>query len=265
MTDQAEQKSYFSDHPYTPDRVANLEQVVAKLQWENNEMHDISFSDQLDGLVFSENPVKGLFVENTFLHPDIDFSVAFPKGWTYFNKYNAAGAVNEKQDAFVYITMEDTLLSPKKKGTNYIKEVKKMRRKLSIKGESATVNGNEAYMVTVSEQVQADIVYAHFIWILVDGNMYKLTGVKTGGFKEAMKNSATSIHSLTAEEKDKVRVKKVLYTDILNDEESLETISTRTENELLDHLLFPLNGLESSAVLKKGDAFKVIKEYAYFE
>jgi len=74
-----EEKSYFNDHPYTPDRTKTIEKNSSKLEWETKDPISKVFLFESDSVLFGQSPGQGVVRENQFLHPDLNFSVEFPE------------------------------------------------------------------------------------------------------------------------------------------------------------------------------------------
>ena len=69
ITNEKEKKSYFDSHPYTPDRVDKINKTSSKLEWEAGPWISEYFPAPVNGMVFGNNPAKGVFREEVFLHP----------------------------------------------------------------------------------------------------------------------------------------------------------------------------------------------------
>jgi predicted Zn-dependent protease len=56
-------------------------------------------------MVFGEDPREGFFDGDTFLHPDLQFILAFPSGWSMTNGRAAVVGLSPGQDAMIKVTM----------------------------------------------------------------------------------------------------------------------------------------------------------------
>ncbi len=65
------------------------------------------FLDQLDGLVYGENPREGYFEESRFLHPDLAWEFTFPSGWSTVNQRSVVAAVSAAEDAAIALALVD--------------------------------------------------------------------------------------------------------------------------------------------------------------
>jgi predicted Zn-dependent protease len=65
------------------------------------------YLEDIDGLVFGQNPREGFFIENVFYHPDFKFRFDFPAGWQTTNMKQGVVGLSANQDASIQITLTD--------------------------------------------------------------------------------------------------------------------------------------------------------------
>ncbi|MGL1888421.1 MAG: M48 family metalloprotease [Reichenbachiella sp.] len=263
LTDQKEEKSYFSDHPYTPERVDNLDKQSAGKTWEDNEMHSRPYLDQVDGLIFWENAAKGMFVDNLFLQPEMNFSVQFPEGLDYVNTNSAVGGKNEDENRAIYLALSDSAKTPKTLAKEYTKALKKSKRNAKVKSEKVSVNDNDAYLVTVATQSGGKVVFTHIIWISMNNTNYMIAAESHSESQDAIKETALSLHTLTKDEKAQI-VNRNVKVIAANQDETLDDVAMRVDNKMKSKLLYPMNGLPFDTVLMKNQKVKTIGETPYY-
>ena len=61
--------TWLSTHPAPEDRAQRLQAAIAAGNLTGNKVERRAYLDQLDGMVFGENPREGFFVQDTFYHP----------------------------------------------------------------------------------------------------------------------------------------------------------------------------------------------------
>jgi predicted Zn-dependent protease len=98
--------SWLSTHPAPEDRAQRLQAAITSGRLSGDKIDRDEYLDQIDGMVFGENPREGFFVQNAFYHPDLRFSLRFPQGWKADNQRQAVGAVSPNQDALVVMSLE---------------------------------------------------------------------------------------------------------------------------------------------------------------
>ena len=62
------------------------------------------FLQQIDGLIFGENPRHGFFRDGVFYHPELRFQFTVPRGWQAQNLTDAVIAVSPDRDAALQLT-----------------------------------------------------------------------------------------------------------------------------------------------------------------
>src|SRR5687767_15102021 len=75
--------NWLSTHPAPADRVERLQTLVKTVAPSSTSAaaSDAEFLRRIDGLVFGDSPSEGVVRGNTFLHPDLRLSIAFPPKW----------------------------------------------------------------------------------------------------------------------------------------------------------------------------------------
>jgi predicted Zn-dependent protease len=107
---------FFSTHPTSPERSATtlraartLDVAAAKPIARNRR----AFLKQLDGIQIGPSPAKGVFQEERFLQPEMDFGIDFPSGWETSNTDTAVSASDPDGRGLVVLQLarEDSALA----------------------------------------------------------------------------------------------------------------------------------------------------------
>ncbi|MEJ2082394.1 MAG: M48 family metalloprotease [Acidobacteriota bacterium] len=82
--------TWLSTHPAPPDRIQRTHQLAAQLVSESGGSSSLQvgrnqFLQQIDGLVYGENPREGFTQDGHFYHPDMQFQLRYPSGWQVSN------------------------------------------------------------------------------------------------------------------------------------------------------------------------------------
>lgn len=111
--------TYFDTHPGTSERVASTAARAMTLDWTPDPTrltgHD-NYLRRIEGIVLGADPAEGIFRETEFAHPDLDFRILFPRGWTLVNTRQAVGAVSPDNRARFFIVLEPPLQPEKPEG-----------------------------------------------------------------------------------------------------------------------------------------------------
>lgn len=262
VMEEEEKKSYFSSHPYTPDRIKNIDKKKAKLNWEEEAKVSVNFPDPLDGLVFGVNPKKGIFKDQVFIHPDLNFTITFPEGWHTSNQSTAVAAIHEDHQAGVFVGLEDSGKSPEEYAKIFEEEIEKEHKQKPSISEPRKVNDHPGYLITMEDNSGSMPMYIHILWLKMDEKVFKLIGLAPRSQEPHLRATALSLRTLTAKERSSVNV-NVLRVVHAKKNESIEALSLRSNNVLDSSLTSLINGIDNGAELKSKQSIKVIVKEKY--
>lgn len=98
---------WLQTHPTPDERIARVTERVKEVEGglNNAVVARERYMNQIDNLVFGENPREGYFRGNTFVHPELGFQLSFPQGWKTNNQKQAVAAISPREDAIVVLTL----------------------------------------------------------------------------------------------------------------------------------------------------------------
>ena len=262
ITGETETKSYFADHPYTPDRNANIEKQVKKLTIIKSAPISSDFLMEFNGVIFGESAANGVIRKNVFMHPDIDFYIKYPEDWVVQNMDTAVAAASPDKDAALILTLADSKLTAEEAGKKYLNKLSKNYKSILSSAEPFKVNNNEGYLVSFQEVVYGDTTHAYVLWLTIGDNLFRLTAVSNNQQRETLLTIAESLRKLTPEERATImdRFMKVVQAQ---GGETIKSLSERTGNTLRLDLLDVINDRKEDSVLKEGDLIKIIIDKPY--
>ena len=88
--------SFLDTHPTAPERVAKTkENARALVRAESRPIarDRTEVFSKLTGIVVGEDPARGSFQGQLFLHPELEFAISFPKKWKTMNTASAVGSI----------------------------------------------------------------------------------------------------------------------------------------------------------------------------
>jgi predicted Zn-dependent protease len=94
--------TWLSTHPQPTDRIERIRGHIAKATEAGETGTEIRrdvYLKTIDGIAYGDDPRKGYFKGQRFLHPVLGFEITFPQGWKTANTAAAVGAGNEAGDA----------------------------------------------------------------------------------------------------------------------------------------------------------------------
>jgi len=94
-----------SSHPDPGNRIQDVQRMVAASSedFDAKVVGGDEFLQRLDGMAYGEDPRAGYFQGSLFLHPDLEFVLAFPDGWAKQNAADAVTAISPARDAVIQL------------------------------------------------------------------------------------------------------------------------------------------------------------------
>ena len=262
--------NWLSTHPAPADRVQKVQQYIAQANIRpvgtsggEGVIDQAEFLRRVDGIVFGDSPSQGIVRGNTFLHPDLRLSIAFPRGWEIQNSKSQVLAKAPEANEFMLLQ-----LVPQASGS--IEQVARGSMANAgfqqVNGERAQVNGLDAYVGTYQGQLQGlgDVVTlaAH---IAHERNVYLFAGIAPpNGFNAAQRQFADSIRSfreLSRQEAANIRPNRVdLYT--VRPGDTWASIAQRMGEAagIKPSTLAIMNNYEPNVQPRPGDRIKIVVE-----
>lgn len=261
---QEEKKSYFNDHPYTPDRVSAIQKNIKKMNLSERKDEDDNqnYLKNFDNILFGSSPAKGVVNKNTFSHPDLNFHITFPKKWAIDNQTEAIGAYQPDQKAAIFMTFADPKMTPPQAGNAFKNNLKDEYRVKIVNEEKLTINGHQSYLIEFRDIVQNETVYAYAVWIAMDGKLIQLSGITTQEYISDLKASAESLRSLTLKERSSFKINMLRMVSAIEGE-TISALNIRTGNLLNLALTCEINDISETTNLKEGQLIKIVKDYPY--
>lgn len=258
-TDQEEEKSFFNSHPYTPDRIEDLDKVIKKIDYDRTEdiaTNHKAFLDKLDGIVIGDNPEHGTFQDSLFIHPDLNFTLEYPKGWNSENTPAAAGVFSPDEKAQIVFALSDTSESPDQSAKEFAEAYYKYYSMEPKHGEKLEINGFPAHLLVYEQQSDEGLVVFSMIWLKRNDFTFKFASMSLAKYGDVSIKMAKSLHTITDAERNSITQTEV---DIVaaKDGETIEELSKRTGNVLSVDYLALINNVKIDEKLIEGQWVKI--------
>lgn len=264
LTNEKEKKSYFDSHPYTPDRVKKINKTTAKLTWEEGTKLSEDFPSPLNGMVFGINPRKGLFKEQTFLHPDLNFTITFPDEWETSNQPSTVLAIHKNRQAGIFLGLEDPSVSPEEHAKVFEKALEEKHGQKPSLSESRSINNHPGYLITMEDNSGDEAMYIHILWLKMEDKLFKLIGLAPRSFEPELQATARSLRSLTSSERNAIQMLTVRIAKAEKNE-TIEELNARTNNQVNTAIASLMNGVEENAKLDKNQLVKIVVYEKYIK
>ncbi|PMO34132.1 peptidase [Vibrio breoganii] len=262
QTKQESEKSYFDSHPYTPDRVSDVEKVAKNLKVAELAPIHKDFVSQIDGLLVGENPGKGLFREQTFLQPDMKFVIDFPEEWQTVNQAAAVAAVDKEQDAAVVLSLASNEFSAKEHALRFQNELKR-RYNMELDVDEKKLDwGNSIYSITLTNEQKQGTSYMTRGWVNLGIDTYQIVTISTEEKQTVANDSASTFRPMTEEELASITQLELKVVDAKQGQ-TIDAIYKATNSKTSAELLAVMNAVDETEALKSGDKVKVVVEAPY--
>jgi len=260
LTGEERHTSWLDSHPASADRAAATRKFAAGLERATPNPVARDRADlfrRLDGLLLGPDPAAGVRVDDRFVHPELDWSIRFPEGWTLLN--SPAAVVSREADGNAAIILQ--LAASDKSLDALLKEIEEQASsKHEI--ERKTLNGR-ATAHTVLEQ-KGD--WIDVTWIEHKGHVYQIIGIcrrkQQATWQVPFDRSIASFREMQPAELKKIRDQR-LRIATAKAKESLDELLTRLGSDWDAALTGVANSIEIDAPLDRGQLVKFGKQEPY--
>lgn len=171
LAKQSPLPQFLSTHPYPEERIKAVQQRIAQLDrpLDGLKVDEPQYLQEVNGLVYGDNPRNGFFQGSTFMHPDLRFRVSFPSGWKAQNTAQAVIAVSPQQDAAIQLTLAQGN-SPDEAARQFLSQQGVQA------GQAAreSVNGNPAVLSYFQAQTDQGVIAGLVTFVSYGGHTYQL-------------------------------------------------------------------------------------------
>jgi len=264
LTNKAEKNNYFSDHPYTPKRVAYIRKNAPLYKPVNPAPVTASeneFLKNFERLTFGQNPEQGIFKDSLFVQPGLSFAWFTPPGWQTMNKPAVAGGFSENGDAIVTLRISDPDKTIRQTGDEAKEKASKMEGVTVEAAGDTVIHSFPAYRLRFTSMDKKEVAKVELIWIDYQGQVFQLAGVCLPSLMKPVHQSLCSFQKANRDQLDLVKLYQLHYVQSQN--ETLDQLSARTGNVLMPSLTAAINNLTPSARLMAGSGVKIVKSSPY--
>ena len=256
--------SFFDSHPTTPDRARDGRAYASTLTVAraNRIAFDRSaFVQHLDGLVVGDSARGGMFLDERFVHPELGFTLSFPKGWEYANSPAAVQAYPKDESAVIALQIAAEGDDPVAVADEIASQVTLLER-----SEPTEINGLPAVTAVARVEDRGQEIYFSLAWIAKDDHVYQVLGATTGDrwtkHRPSFDAAAKSFRRPSQTELQELHENRLRLVAALHNE-TLAQIAKRTHSEWLAPKLSVANAKPTTEKLPAGELIKVAKQERY--
>ncbi|MCB0481163.1 MAG: M48 family metalloprotease [Flavobacteriales bacterium] len=261
LTGQSEEKSYFSDHPFTPDRVTRLDKELKEAKLNISGPISPTFLSNFDGLLFGQNPKFGVIHKQSILNPTLNLSVSFPEKWNLFLESGRMCGIIENQEAAIAIGTETEHATATDAANAFVQEVPE-KQKNSYKRRVYTHPNGQGVLISMKETTKDVVVWAHILWLPHDGKLLKIVGMSTQDHLPTLKSIVDQMKTLSPEEKKSITIQELKSVQSSSNQ-TLEDLANSSKNVLRMYVVEAINEMKMTDRVDPTEWIKIIKEQPY--
>ncbi len=193
--DGARLPQWQATHPYPENRRENIREHIRDLEPQEYRSDDRDdYLDRIDGIVYGSDPREGYSRDGVFYHPELRFSLDFPRNWTVINQKQAVIAVSEERDASVQLSIS--------REPSIDAAARELYAIEQVAGDGIThtrINGLPAGTGTFRAQSEQGEIEGSVAFIKYDERIYQLIGYSgTESWPTHRETVNDSLHSFAA-------------------------------------------------------------------
>jgi predicted Zn-dependent protease len=258
--------NWLSTHPAAADRVEKVDTAIrtaaAAAPAGGWTVGHADYLQQIDGIVFGDEPSEGIVRGRSFLHPDLRLAITYPEGWDIQNSREQVLAKAPDKEAYV-------LLQLVQRPQGSVQQIAQTSMANSgwqqVAGQPATINGLTAYVGTYQGAMQglgnvatlaAHIGYDQRIFLLAGLAPVNIFRASEPQFQQTIQ----SFRPLSAAEAAAIRPLRVdLYT--VQPGDTWESLSRRSgAAQVKPSTLAIMNASQPSTPPRAGTRIKILVE-----
>ena len=261
--------SFLETHPSPTERTAaanTLGEELAFTRQPGVARDPEDFLHRIEGLVAGADPSEGVFQGNRFLHPDLDFGVSFPEGWTLVNSPQMVAAFPPERIVRFALESAGPGDDPKVAAGRFLAVEAPASHAQIVDARSIEINGRPAFQVETWGPTPQGSMAGQLTWLSYGGSVYRLSAVAPSPLAERFFSRARSMvrtfRPLTGEERDSILVQRLAIVRARGDE-TLVAFSKRVGNAWDADQTAVFNGILPDAHLATGQAMKIAHSEPY--
>ena len=269
-------QTYLATHPALDERVAEATTNAQVREWraeiERGPLDPPAklalastrdhYLDRIDGIAVDRPTSEGAFEGDRFLHPELNFSLRFPREWRQMNESSQVVAIAPARDGVVLLQLHGMGDDPAAAAEKYAAmEGLRLQNTASLKIGGLPAFRAQAQVPTTFGQIDAEIT-----WIAHEGRIYRLiAGMEPGAarkYKGLFRRFAHSFRPLTEEERATLTELRLRIATAFEGE-TLTELSARTGNEWDLTFTAVINDLFVPDLLEAGQRLKIAVREPY--
>jgi predicted Zn-dependent protease len=260
---------FFDTHPTSSER-ASVNAIRANdMRW----VRDPALGDtvvnhlrQIDGIDIGPRPQAGVFVGERFLHPDLDFQIRFPRGWSTMNSRQAVGAQSPRGEAVVFLSAETKDLDPRAAAEAFTEENQKQGMVRVTDSKPVKLAGGDGWRLEVEAKQRGGTVVAFVTFLPHRDSTWRFTGASLSfdsqKYQGRLLNTFRSFRPLSPEQRASIHGTQLALVEARAGE-TTAGVCGRTDNVWSVPETALSNGVTARHTYKGGELVKIARSYSY--
>ena len=258
--------SFLDTHPGTTNRAAETAQRAEEIAWRPQPGvagGRAAHLRKIEGLVVGASAHQGIFQGTRFMHPDLGFTIRFPRGWNPHNTNRAVGAVARNRRAQIFLEVSGRGSDSAAAAEAWAEEGKKGGLGIDSRKPIKLV-GRDAVRLEGGASIRGGRVRVHATFLPWRDLIYRIVGVSTtmGKHESLFMNTARSFRPMTRELLAEVREMRLRLVKA-HSAETLADLAKRSGTDWTAMQLGIINGIQPSHRFKGGELVKITKTETY--
>ncbi|MBN2732352.1 MAG: M48 family metalloprotease [Balneolaceae bacterium] len=171
--------TWASTHPDPSQREQRIPELAENWRSQGYQMNKTDtdqYMNQLDNIIFGNNPRQGFTENGVFYHPELEFKFPYPESWQLVNTPSAVQIVNQEGNAIMIFQIDGQNNSARASVNEFLSQ-----EGVNPAGGNATSNnGLNGYEATAIAQTQDGVNLRIYLYsVEYDGNIYRYVTYST--------------------------------------------------------------------------------------
>ncbi|MEX0649242.1 MAG: M48 family metalloprotease [Balneolaceae bacterium] len=165
--------SLLSSHPDPGERESSIPEMAAEWReqgYEQQERNTEQYMQEIQGIIYGENPREGFVDDGSFVHPELEFSFPVPENWHLINQPSQVALVSPNEDAVMLFRIDSEAGSARQSVENFVSQ-----EGIQVESTSDERSSGEwpAYEAIVTAETDQQTLGMQVFAVEYDGNIYQ--------------------------------------------------------------------------------------------
>jgi predicted Zn-dependent protease len=264
----SQRPTFLDTHSSSQQRAAINSSQAGKITWQRDpRIGDprAALLRRTDGIDVGQRPQSGIFMENRFLQPALDFQISFPSGWELSANNRVVGARSPETGAIVFLTADQPAGDPKTRAEEWLSSLADEEVRVE-RSRGLAVGRMPAWRFELSTGGRLRRTTGTATFVSYGDLTYRLIAIApTRAARRDLSRTLTAIRSfrpLSVENRSRIRARRLRIIEA-EQNESLVELGTRAGDTWVPTRRALMNGLFSNHVFSGGELAKIARLEPY--